>query len=117
MKFAYRPREAPEAPTYQAPVYEPPAPLTPSAETGILDLRNIKDEAPEPLRELSLMHAAPPSRSGVPGGGSHDGERTKVDLSRAECEIARLSGIDYETYARGKLKLRGQLARGERQNG
>lgn len=81
-------------PLSPAPLPEP-IPLPP-----ILDLTSIpkipaQDESP-------LMFGAPVSKSATPGTNR---ARRRIELTSAEAEIARLSGIDYKTYAKGKELL------------
>jgi hypothetical protein len=118
MKFAYRPK------THDEPSYEEmatplpaPAPIPPTTgEPGILDLSRLL-EPTEPPRESSMMYAAPASREGTPHGGSFDGGRTKITLTREEAEMATLCGLTPLEFAHGKIRLEREKKLGMRQNG
>lgn len=73
-----------------------PAPLP-----SILDLTGA---APGPLvHDSPMMVAAPPHGTGGRPGVDHGSHR--ITLSAEEADIARRSGITYDTYAAKKLEL------------
>lgn len=84
-------------PEQQAPAFFRPAPIRTPA-------------APSPANYVS----APVSRE-VPSGGHREPSLNQVRLSPEELEIARGLGISTTEYARGKLRLEKEKARGERQ--
>jgi len=72
-----------------------------------------------PTPTAAAMPALPPRRGppvsapvsrGVPGGGSYG--HGKVELSAAEREAARISGISDTDYARNKIRLQAEKAAG-----
>lgn len=69
-----------------------------------------KPAAPSPANYVS----APVSRE-VPSGGYREPSLSQVKLSPEELEIARGLGLSDTQYARGKLRLEKEKARGERQ--
>ena len=85
--------------------------------------------APEPRPEPRLSQeqstgrrmavSAPPSRTVPRGYSDRDGYEfgtiNRITLSPQEREAARLSGVDEETYARGKLEMLKRKAAGDSQ--
>lgn len=74
---------------------------------------------PEPQRENRHV-SAPPSRDvptgdGVRGGFESDVEFTRIRLSQAEKESARIAGVSLADYAAGKLDMMRRKQRGELQ--
>jgi hypothetical protein len=78
-----------------------PAPIPPTTSfSDILDMSRIREpeSESEPRRERSdsYMASAPPSRYGTPGSFSAGPGR--MVLTKAQAEIAALSGISNRTY-------------------
>jgi len=69
------------------------------------------EEPPAPQPRRTSVPSAPPSRD-VPSGGTGQRSKTRVELTPEEREIARLSGVDEVTYARGKLELERRKSNG-----
>jgi hypothetical protein len=75
----------------------------------------FKPPAPKPMRPPHVPVSAPVSRTIQTSDRRPDCETGRTTLSVEEKEIARLSGVDLETYARGKLALQRRKAAGELQ--
>ncbi len=71
-----------------------------------METRVAQDREPEPPqpRQRGPIYSAPVSREGTGYGGSSISP-SRVQLTRAECELAKLSGITEAEYARQKMKL------------
>jgi hypothetical protein len=75
--------------------------------------RAERSRTPEPPpRPSRVAYSAPVSRDIPDGTGRRDSDR-KVTLTREEQEMARVSGVSLEEYARQKLKLSQMRAIGE----
>jgi hypothetical protein len=115
LKTNWRPVETETLPDLPGPELDAtplpePGPLPPLA-PAMLDLDKL---TPRPPASPKLF-AAPPNKVGSPAQASSP--RQHVQLTKAEAEIARVSGISVEDYARGKLRLQAELRAGMRQNG
>ncbi len=66
--------------------------------------QDIEESQPAPQPRRASVPSAPPSRD-VPSATTGRPQSSRVELSPQEREIARLSGIDEITYAKGKLEL------------
>jgi hypothetical protein len=76
----------------------------------------LREPKPEQKPASRVLHSAPVSRS-IPDGSYRPlKQRGKVHLTAEERQIARVSGISDEEYARNKMLLQDKKASGEIQN-
>jgi len=79
----------------------------------------LAEAASAPDQRRAAMVSAPVSRETPTGGGYSQRYRpnSSVTLSPEQRAMARSLGVSETEYARGVLRLRSEVERGERQNG